>query len=132
MKAGRMKSYYQYSARWVYNNFPWPDPEQVSAKQKQAVETAAQAVLDARKNHQHAGGTSGGGATLADLYDPLTMPADLAKAHAALDRAIDRCYRKQPFPDERRRFEHLFTMYEQLTAPLTVTKTKSTKKLNKK
>jgi len=47
------------------------------------------------------------------------MPADLAEAHAALDRAVDRCYRRQPFPDERRRFEHLFAMYEQLVAPLT-------------
>lgn len=47
------------------------------------------------------------------------MPAALAKAHAALDRAVDRCYRPQPFPDERRRFEHLFGLYEQLTAPLT-------------
>ncbi len=105
---GRLESRYRYSAKLVYNNFPWPEP---TDKQKQAVESAAQGVLDARKNHPDA--------TLADLYDPLTMPADLAKAHATLDRAVDRCYRKQPFPDERRRFEHLFTLYEQLTAPLT-------------
>jgi len=43
---------------------------------------------------------------------------DLTKAHAAFDRAVDRCYRKQPLPDERRRFEHLFGLYEQLIAPL--------------
>lgn len=108
---GRLKSDFRYSAKLVYNNFPWPDPEKMTAKQKQAVEIAAQAVLDTRKNHPDA--------TLADLYDPLTMPADLAKAHAALDRAVDRCYRSQPFPDERRRFEHLFVLYESLAAPLT-------------
>jgi len=50
------------------------------------------------------------------------MPKDLAGAHAKLDRAVDRCYRRQPFPDERRRFEHLFALYEKLSAPLTVSK----------
>ena len=105
--AGRIKSDYRYSGRLVYNNFPWPRPTDA---QKAAVEAAAQAVLDARDNHP--------GSTLADLYDPLTMPADLAAAHAALDRAVDRCYRPQPFPDERRRFEFLFAEWERLTAPL--------------
>ena len=56
--------------------------------------------------------------SLADLYDPLAMPADLAKAHAKLDRAVDRCYRSQPFANERNRVEYLFKLYEQLTAPL--------------
>ena len=73
--------------------------------------SAAAAVLSARAAHP--------GATLADLYDPLSMPADLSRAHAALDRAVDLCYRPQPFPDERRRFEHLFALYERLAAPLT-------------
>lgn len=58
------------------------------------------------------------GATLADLYDPLTMPLALAKAHAELDRAVDRCYRAQPFENDRQRVEHLFTLYEKLIAPL--------------
>ena len=58
-------------------------------------------------------------ATLADLYDPLSMPAALRRAHNALGGAVDRCYRRQPFPDERRRFEFLFERYERLTAPLT-------------
>ena len=57
-------------------------------------------------------------ATLADLYDPLSMPPDLVKAHAALDRAVDLCYRPQRFQNDRQRVEHLFALYEKLTAPL--------------
>lgn len=106
--AGRLESRYQYSARLVYNNFPWP--MESTATQRAAVEAAAHAVLDVRATHRES--------TLADLYDPLTMPADLAGAHRALDRAVDRSYRRQPFPGERHRFEYLLRMYEQLTAPL--------------
>ena len=51
------------------------------------------------------------------LYDPLTMPAPLLKAHQQLDRAVARCYRSEPFPSERHRVEHLFALYEKLTAP---------------
>lgn len=46
------------------------------------------------------------------------MPAELAKAHATLDRAVERCYRPEPFRSDRERVEHLFHLYEQLTAPL--------------
>lgn len=56
--------------------------------------------------------------TLADLYDPLTMPAPLLKAHEAFDRAVDRCYRPEPFASDRHRVEYLFALYEKLTAPL--------------
>ena len=56
--------------------------------------------------------------TLADLYDPLTMPALLLKAHQALDRAVDRCYRSEPFSSDRDRVEYLFVLYEKITAPL--------------
>lgn len=87
---GRLKSDYRYSASIVYNNFPWA--ESPSEKQKEAVEKAAQAVLDARSQFPDA--------SLADLYDPNTMPAALVKAHQALDRAVDLCYRPQPFPNE--------------------------------
>jgi hypothetical protein len=80
------------------------------AKKRAAVEVAAQAVLDTRAKYP----TS----SLADLYDPLTMPADLVKAHAVLDRAVDRCYRAAPFTSERQRVEFLFSLYEALTAPL--------------
>jgi len=105
---GRLKSDYRYSASLVYNNFPWP--EGPSAKQRAAVEAAAQAVLDARKQFPDS--------TLADLYDPLAMPPALVKAHANLDRAVDLCYRPQPFDNDRQRVEHLFALYEKLTAPL--------------
>ena len=74
------------------------------------MEASAQAVLDARAQYP----TS----TLADLYDPLTMPAPLLKAHQQLDRAVDRCYRPEPFPSDRHRVEYLFALYEQFTAPL--------------
>ncbi len=73
-------------------------------------EAKAQAVLDARAKFPLA--------TLADLYDPLTMPADLVKAHAELDRAVDACYRSQPFTSDRQRVEFLFALYENYTAPL--------------
>jgi hypothetical protein len=92
----------------VYNTFPWP--EEPSAKQRAVVENAAQALLKARQEFPHA--------TLADLYDPLAMPPALAEAHAGLDRAVDLCYRPQPFQNERQRVEHLFALYEKLTAPL--------------
>ena len=59
-----------------------------------------------------------GTATLADLYDPNTMPRDLLRAHAELDRAVEKCYRAEPFHSDRERVEHLFRLYEQLTAPL--------------
>ena len=105
---GRLESRYRYSNKLVYNNYPWP--EAPSAKQRAAVETAAQAVLDARRKFPDA--------TLADLYDPLAMPPALVKAHADLDRAVDLCYRPQPFQNDRQRVEHLFALYEKLTAPL--------------
>ena len=57
-------------------------------------------------------------ASLADLYDPLSMPRALVKAHAELDRAVDLCYRPQPFTSERQRVKYLFGLYEQLTTPL--------------
>jgi hypothetical protein len=105
---GRMKSDYQYSSQIVYNNYPWPAA--VTDKQRAAVEAAAQAVLDARAKYT----TS----TLADLYDPLMMPAPLLKAHQELDRAVDRCYRPEPFDSDRHRVEFLFALYEKITAPL--------------
>ena len=58
------------------------------------------------------------GSSLATLYNPLTMPGDLLKAHQQLDKAVDKCYRKEPFKDERERIEYLFGLYEQYTAGL--------------
>lgn len=119
---GRLESRFQYSAQLVYNNFPWPqDPTDA---QKAAVEDAAQAVLDARAKFPNQ--------TLADLYDPLAMPKPLRDAHRALDKAVDRCYRRAPFDTERARVEYLFDLYQQLTAPLTATPTKPKAKKTRK
>ncbi len=107
---GRLESRFQYSGSIVYNTFPWP--QDLTDKQKARVEKCAQAVLDVRAKHLDA--------TLADLYDPLAMPGNLAKAHADLDRGVDACYRRQPFTSERQRVEYLFALYEKLTAPLIV------------
>ena len=104
---GRMKSDYMYSVGVVYNTFPWPE---ASPAQRAKIETLAQAVLDARAAHP----TS----SLADLYDPDTMPGNLRKAHAALDAAVDRLYRAAPFASDRDRVEHLFGRYEALVNPL--------------
>jgi len=74
------------------------------------VEAAAQLVLDTRAKYP--------GSSLATLYNPLTMPGDLLKAHQQLDKAVDKCYRKEPFKDERERIEYLFGLYEKYTAGL--------------
>jgi len=65
---------------------------------------------------------------LADLYDPLSMPKLLRDAHKKLDRAVDRCYRPQPFDSERKRVEFLFDLYQELTAPSIDTPKKKRKK----
>jgi hypothetical protein len=104
---GRLKSDYQYSASIVYNNFPWPEPTE---KQQTTIEAAAQGVLDARAHFPSA--------TLADLYDPLTMPPELVKAHQTLDRVVDAAYGKTAFKSEAERVAFLFERYQQLTAPL--------------
>lgn len=111
---GRLESRYRYSKDIVYNNYPWPDNP--TPEQKQQVAQCAQAVLDTRANYP----TS----SLADLYDPLSMPPDLVKAHQALDKAVDRCYRPQPFTSDRNRIEYLFELYSKYTAPLAYEKRK--------
>jgi hypothetical protein len=118
-----LESRYRYSSKLVYNNFPWPvEPSEAKLAR---VEEAAQRILDLRvelgdgragflpvsKKEEQA-------VCLADLYAPLIMPLPLYKAHRVLDRAVDRCYRPQPFPSERNRVEFLFALYEKLTAPL--------------
>ena len=105
---GRLKSDFRYSKDIVYNNYPFP--ENVSDKQKQKVETSAQKVLDTRAKYPDS--------SLADLYDPLTMPPDLVKAHQTLDKAVDLCYRPQPFVSELNRIEYLFSLYEAISVPL--------------
>ena len=105
---GRLKSDYRYSIGLVYNTFPLPT---VPTERLQRLAPHADAVLAARTNHPDA--------TLADLYDPDLMPADLRKAHQALDHAVDRLYRRRGFTSDRERVEHLFGLYEKMLVPLT-------------
>jgi hypothetical protein len=101
--SGRMKSDIQYSTGVVYNNFPWP--KNPTDKQIKTIEEKAQAVLDVRKLYPDS--------SLADLYNPLTMPKELVKAHNELDKAVDLSYRKAVFKDERERIEFLFNLYQE-------------------
>lgn len=115
---GRLESRISYSPA-VYNNFPFP--QNPTDKQVKAIETAAQKVLDARLEFPKS--------SLADLYDPLTMPPLLTKAHNELDKAVDLAYRSQPFTSEAKRMEFLFELYEKYTADLfTKEKVKKSKK----
>ncbi|MBS0485304.1 MAG: DNA methylase [Proteobacteria bacterium] len=115
--SGRLESRYRYSAKYTYNTFPWPES---TGAQRQAIETAAQAVLDARALFPNA--------TLADLYDPLTMPPQLVRAHQALDRAVDAAYGKKSFASEAERVAFLFERYQTITSLLPAVSAKKTGK----
>ena len=142
---GRLESRYQYSASIVYNNFPWPDlpaaravPAKGFAEPKSepnlalpsadrslaAIEIAAQGVLDARARFQ----TGAHPASLADLYDPLTMPPELLKAHQKLDAAVDKAYEacggKKSYKSDAERVAFLFELYQRYTNLLPADKTK--------
>ena len=105
---GRLESRYRYSKDIVYNNFPWPS--EPTDKQKQAIEEAAQGVLDARATHP--------GSSLADLYDPIAMPPNLRQAHQALDKGVDAAYGKKSFASDAERVAFLFELYHQYTSLL--------------
>ena len=110
---GRLESRYRYSIDLVYNTFPVPPKGTNFSK----LRPLAQSVLDARAAYPDS--------TLANLYDPDLMPANLRKAHQVLDRAVDRLYRRDGFSSERQRIEHLFSLYDKMRTPLeAVTKTK--------
>ena len=103
---GRLKSDYSYSNTIVYNNFPWPTP---TDEQKAKIERTAQAILDARALYPDS--------SLADLYDELTMPAELRKAHQDNDRAVMQAY---GFPvrnsfTESQCVAELFKLYQRLS-----------------
>ncbi|OGU31368.1 MAG: methylase [Ignavibacteria bacterium GWA2_35_9] len=117
---GRLEISFRYSNEIVYNNFPWP--ENLNAKQINAIETAVQKVLDIRTKFPDS--------SLADLYDPITMPPILVKAHNDLDKAVDLAYRSQPFTTEAKRMEFLFELYEKYTQPLDFEKKKKVKRTN--
>lgn len=99
---GRLEMRYRYSKDIVYNNFPWPKPD---AEQKAEIETAARAVLEAREQYKNC--------SLADLYDPNTMPDLLRKAHGKLDKAVAKAYAKN-WKTEAECVADLLTMYQAL------------------
>ena len=100
---GRLGNGYRYSNSIVYNNYPFP--KNVSEKQKKAVEEKAQNVLNIRSQFSDC--------SLADLYDPLSMPPNLKKAHQELDKAVDNCYGSKLFKNDKERIEFLFGLYEE-------------------
>ncbi|MBQ3863230.1 MAG: class I SAM-dependent DNA methyltransferase, partial [Schwartzia sp.] len=102
---GRLKSDYDYSIKIVYNNFPWPNP---TDKDRAAIEKTAQAILDARALYP--------GNSLADLYDPVTMPPELLKAHRENDKAVMQAYGFwSKLNSESECVAELMKMYENLT-----------------
>ncbi|WP_071467643.1 class I SAM-dependent DNA methyltransferase [Polynucleobacter asymbioticus] len=117
---GRMKSDYSYSNSIVYNNFVWTG--ELTEIQINKITETAQAILDARNIYPNA--------TLADLYDPLTMPVELVKAHQANNKAVDEAYGYKGGDDDASRVAFLFKRYEELTSllPATVVKKKRAKK----
>jgi hypothetical protein len=102
--AGRLEMRYRYSAQIVYNNFPWPA---ATPEQKEKIEKTTQAILNARNLYPEA--------SLADLYNELTMPPDLRKAHLANDKAVWEAYGKAwPLDDEPACVAHLMILYQRM------------------
>jgi hypothetical protein len=100
---GRLKSDYRYSKDIVYNNFPWPDANE---EQQRQIAELAQGVLNARERYPDS--------SLADLYDPLTMPPELNKAHKALDRAVIKLYGGEHWKSESDIVADLMQRYQAL------------------
>lgn len=117
---GRMKSDYSYSNSIVYNNFIWV--QNLNKEQEDNLLLTGQSILDARNLYPNA--------TLADLYDPLTMPVELVKAHEANNKAVDKAYDYKGPDDDASRVAFLFKKYDELTSllPTTTIKKKRTKK----
>ena len=101
---GRLKSDYRYSKDIVYNNFPWPT---ITPEQEAEISRTAQAILDARNLYPDC--------SLADLYDEVTMPVELRRAHQANDKAVMRAYGLPVTTSESDTVAHLFKLYEELT-----------------
>ena len=101
---GRLKTDYRYSAQLCYNTFPFPT---ISEAQKAELANLAQDILDLREEHFDM--------TLAEMYNPETMPGDLMAAHHRLDLAVERCYRPEPFTSDEERLECLFKLYVKMT-----------------
>lgn len=116
---GRLKSDYRYSNTIVYNNFPWA--QKVSKAKTEAVELAAQGILEARAKHE--------GKSLAWLYNPETMPQNLQDAHDDLDDAVDEAYNYRGSDDDAPRVAFLFDLYEKLVEGLEQKPVKKTAKV---
>ena len=101
-----MKSDYRYSINIVYNNFPWPE---ATEEQKKQIEVTAQGILDAREKYPEC--------SLADLYDELTMPQELRKAHQANDKAVMKLYGYKSEMTESAIVADLMKRYQMLTNP---------------
>lgn len=101
---GRMKSDYRYSKNVVYNTFPWPNS---TRKSKKNIENAAQNIIDVRALYPDS--------SLADLYDPLTMPPELVKAHKILDKTVKTAYGGKGYATEAERVADLMERYHELT-----------------
>ena len=123
---GRLESRFRYSNTIVYNNYPWPGfaGEPLNDKHRTAIEQAAQCVLDARAQFASS--------SLADLYDPLTMPPVLLKAHQKLDTAVDAAYRpsggKKTYATDADRVAFLFDLYRRITSLLPAAKLSKAKR----
>jgi len=100
---GKLETRYRYSAKLCYNTFPFPD---ITTKQKENLNLYVFAILDERAKHPSK--------TMAQLYNPATMPKGLLQAHQELDTAIEQCYRLQPFKNDTERLEYLFKQYEEM------------------
>lgn len=103
--AGRLKSDYRYSKDIVYNNFVWPQP---SEAQRSRIEVTAHAILEARALYPDS--------SLADLYDELTMPIELRRAHQANDRAVLEAYGLATDSSEEEMVAHMFKLYQEATS----------------
>jgi hypothetical protein len=124
--AGGLETRIRYSSSICYNNFCFPA---ISSLQRGELDKRAEEVLKQRENHPEK--------TIAQLYDPDTMPAELLKAHRELDAAVEKCYRAKAFTSDEERLEFLFAEYEKMTAAgqadlLAVEPAKKTKTRKKK
>lgn len=119
--AGRLETRIQYSNTLCYNTFPFPG---LTPKQKETLNLYVFAILDERAKHSEK--------TMAQLYDTDKMPIGLKQAHEDLDRAVEQCYRLQPFTSDSERLEFLFKKYEEMSNENTLfAKKKKTRKIEK-
>jgi len=100
---GKLEERLRYSSQLCYNTFPFPE---ITLKQKENLNLYVFAILDERAKHPEK--------TMAQLYNPGTMPKGLKQAHEDLDKAVEQCYRLQPFSSDTERLEYLFKLYEEM------------------